>query len=183
MAKVVVGMAISLDGFVNDRNGSVSRLYPDMAAMHESEVLQEAIKTTGAVVMGRDTYDMGEGNYTGYEFQVPIFVLTHHVPDKPAKGENENLKFHFVTDGVESAIEKAKRAAGDKDVTVVGGPNVIQQLIKAGLVDEIQVDIAPVLLGGGAKLFGDQGADYMALEQIKMTKYLGITHLAFRVLK
>jgi dihydrofolate reductase len=183
MGKVVAGMAISLDGFVNDRNGNVGRLYPDMAAMRESEVIQEAIRTTGAVVMGRNSYDMGEGDFTGYEFQVPIFVLTHHVPEKPAKGENENLKFHFITGGVESAIENAKRAAGDKDVIVVGGPNVIQQLVSAGLVDELQVDIAPVLLGGGTRLFGDQGAEGIALEQIAMKKYAGLIHLAFRVLK
>jgi dihydrofolate reductase len=182
MGKVIVGMAVSLDGFINDQNGDVSRLYPDMEAMRESEVIQEAIRTTGAVVMGRETYNMGE-DYTGYEFQTPIFVLTHHVPDKPAKGENENLKFHFVTSSVDSAIEKAKRAAGDKDITVVGGPNVIRQLIRAGLVDEIQVDIAPVLLGGGTRLFDDQGAEAIELEQIDVKEYLGMTHLKFRVLK
>src|SRR3712207_4949960 len=115
MGKVVLGMTISLDGFVNDRNGSVERLYPDLAALRETEILQEAMRTTGAVVMGRRSYDMGQGDFTGYEFQVPIFVLTHHVPEKPAKGENEYLKFHFVTDGVVSAIEKAKVAAGERD--------------------------------------------------------------------
>src|SRR5512134_3586317 len=126
-------MTISLDGFVNDRNGSVSRLYPDLAALGETESLQEAIKTTGAVVMGRHAYDMAQGNFTGYEFQVPIFVVTHHVPETAAKGENDQLKFHFVTDGFESAIEQAKAAAGDKNVTLIGGANAAQQCIRTGL--------------------------------------------------
>jgi dihydrofolate reductase len=72
-------MAMSLDGFVNDPNGDVSRLYPDLDALRKTVILQEAIKTTGAVVMGRGAYDMAQGDFTGYEFQVPIFVLTHTV--------------------------------------------------------------------------------------------------------
>ena len=120
MAKVLVGMTMSLDGFVRDRNGSVDGLYPDMNALQNSEALQEQLRMTGAVVMGRRSYDMGEGDFTGYEFQVPIFVLTHRAPERAAKGENERLTFTFVTDGIESAIEKARAAAGDKDVAVIG---------------------------------------------------------------
>jgi dihydrofolate reductase len=146
-------MAMSLDGFVNDRNGDVGRLYPDLEALRKTEMLQESIKTTGAVVMGRRAYDMAEGDFTGYEFQVPIFVLSHDVPEKVAKGENERLSFTFVTDGIESAIEKAKAAAGDKYVTVIGGANTAQQCIQAGLLDEIQIGIVPVLLGEGLRLF------------------------------
>lgn len=187
MAKVIAGMVISLDGFVNDRNGDVRPLYPDMAALDESEVLQDAIRTTGAVVMGRATYDMGQGDYTGYEFQVPIFVITHHPPQQRPKGETDHLTFTFVTTGLESAIEQAKRAAGDKDVTVVGGPNLIRQLLAAGLVDELHLDIAPLLLGNGTKFFGDAAAETVApvinLEQIAMKTYLGLTHLAFRIIK
>jgi dihydrofolate reductase len=183
MAKVVLGMIISLDGYLNDRNGDVSRLYPDMNALRESEAIQEAIRTTGAVVMGKRAYEMAQGDFTGYEFQTPIFVLTHHVPEKAAKGENEQLKFHFVTDGVQSAIEQAKRAAGDKDVTVIGGADVAQQLIRAGLVDEIEVDIAPILLGSGTKLFGNQGDEAIELEQVEVKEYLGMAHLRFRVVK
>jgi dihydrofolate reductase len=127
MGKVILGTTMSLDGFINDRNGSVSRLYPDLAALRKTEMLQESIKTTGAVVMGRRAYDMAEGDFTDYEFQVPIFVLTHDAPEKAAKGENERLTFTFVTGGIESAIEKAKVAAGDKYVTVIGGANTAQQ--------------------------------------------------------
>src|SRR2546425_7627580 len=111
MAKVVVGMTLSLDGFVNDRNGSVARLYPDLAALAKTELLREAIANTGAVVMGRRAYEMAHGDFTGYEFQVPIFVLTHHPPREVAKGENARLSFSFVGD-VAAAIQKAKQAAG-----------------------------------------------------------------------
>ena len=116
MGNVIVGATMSLDGFMSDRNGEVSRLYPDLEALRRTEMLQEEIRTTGAVVMGRRAYDMAEGDLTDYEYQVPIFVLTHHVPEKVAKGANERLTFTFVTDGVESAIAKAKAAAGGKHV-------------------------------------------------------------------
>src|SRR5688572_17558525 len=103
MGKIIVGMTMSLDGYVNDRNGGVGRLYPDLEALRQTDVLQEAINKTRAVVMGRHAYDMANGDFTGYEFQVPIFVVTHHVPAKAAKGENEELKFNFITDGIERA--------------------------------------------------------------------------------
>src|SRR5262245_46153702 len=140
MGQVIVGMTMSLDGYINDQNGSVSRLYPDMYALRETEEMQEAMRTTGAVVMGRRTYDMANGDFTDYEFQTPIFVVTNHPPEKAAKGENENLKFIFVTDGIESAIAQAKAAAGDKNVVVVGGASTIQQIIKAGLADTLELD-------------------------------------------
>src|SRR6266571_2213988 len=168
MGKVIFGMTMSLDGFVNDRNGDVSRLYPDLDALRKTEMLQEAIKTTGAVVMGRRAYDMAEGDFTDYEFQVPIFVLTHDVPDMVAKGENERLSFTFVTDGIESAIEKAKAAAGDKHVMVVGGANTAQQCLRAGLVDEIHMGIVPVLFGEGLRFFEPHVNEQMELERTRV---------------
>src|ERR1051326_6540290 len=126
---------------MNDRHGDVSRLYPDFEALRETEMLQEEIRTTGAVVMGRRAYDMAEGDLTGYEYQVPIFVLTHSVPQHVIKGENDRLRVTFVMDGIESAIEKAKAASGDKHVMVVGGANTAQQCLQAGLVDEIHMGI------------------------------------------
>ena len=113
MGNVIIGATMSLDWFMNDRNGDVSRLYPDLEALRRTEMLQEEIQTTGAVVMGRRAYDMAEGDLTDYEYQVPIFVLTHHIPEKMAKGQNDQLTVTFVTDGIESAIEKAKAAAGE----------------------------------------------------------------------
>ena len=93
MGKVILGLTMSLDGFINDRNGDVGRLYPDMSELRESAILQEAIRTTGAIVMGKRAYDMALGDFTDYEFQTPIFVLTHEVPDKVARGENDKLTF------------------------------------------------------------------------------------------
>ena len=132
--------------------------------------------------MGRRAYDMAEGDFTGYEFQVPIFVLTHHVPEKVAKGENGNLRFTFVTDGIESAIEQAKAAAGDKYVAVIGGADTAQQCIQKGLLDELQIGIVPVLLGGGLRLFEHVGKQ-IELESIRVIESPGRTDLRFRVVK
>jgi dihydrofolate reductase len=154
MSKVVVGTTMSLDGFINDRNGSVDRLYPDLAALGKTEMLQESIRTTGAVVMGRHAFEMGDPDWyvDNYEYQVPIFVVTHRVPDKPPR-QDDKLTFTFVTDGIESAVRQARAAAGDKDVTVIGGADIAQQIIKAGLADEIEVGIMPILLGEGLRFF------------------------------
>ncbi len=108
LAKIVVSMTVSLDGFVNDRQGSVARLYPDLAALRKTEALHEAMANTGAVVMGRRAYEMANGDFTGYEFQVPIFVVTHQRPQAVAKGENARLSFEFVG-GVDQAVQKAEK--------------------------------------------------------------------------
>src|SRR2546421_6497622 len=108
MGNVIVGATMSLDGFMNDRHGDVSRLYQDFEALRRTEMLREEIRTTGAVVMGRRAYDMAEGDLTDYEYQVPIFVLTHHIPEKMAKGQNDRLTVTFATDGIEHALEQAQ---------------------------------------------------------------------------
>ncbi len=185
MAKVNAGMAISLDGFVQDRNGSVEALYPDLDALRNTEFLRESIRNTGAVVMGRNAFAMAEdpdslaGNY---EYQVPIFVLTHSVPKRHPK-ETGSLTITFVTDGIASAIRQAKAAAGQKDVTVIGGASTVQQCINAGLVDELDVIIMPVLLGSGLLLF-ENIPEPIRLEKIRVTDLpAGGTHLLFRVVK
>ena len=180
MAKVLVGTTMSLDGFIEDRNGSVSRLYPDLAELRTTEMLQESMRMTGAALMGRRAFDMAQGDLTGYEYQTPIFVLTHHVPETPIKGQNDKLKVHFITDGVESAVEKAKAAAGDKVVTVVGGASTAQQIIRKGLADELEIGIVPVLLGDGLRFFG---ADHLELELIRVYQSTGRTDLRYRVVK
>jgi hypothetical protein len=91
MGRVVVGMRSSVDGFVADRDGDSSALYPDIGELRENEVVKQAISSTGAVVLGRRSYDMADGDMTGYEFQVSIFVLTHNVPEKKPRGENDRL--------------------------------------------------------------------------------------------
>src|SRR5215469_11662951 len=165
MGNVIIGATLSLDGFMNDRYGDVSRLYPDLQALRSIEMLEEEIRTTGAVVMGRRAYDMAQGDLTDYEYQVPIFVLTHHIPEQVTKGQNDRLTVTFVTDGIHSAIEKAKAAAGDKHIVVVGGAQTAQQCLRAGLVDEIHMGIVPVLLGEGLRFF-----EPLANEQIELEK-------------
>jgi dihydrofolate reductase len=186
MGKVVLGMTMSLDGFINDRNGSVARLYPDLNELRNTEPLQEAIRDTGAVVMGRNAFAMaGDPDvYAGnYEFQVPIFVLTHEPPKKHPK-ETEDLTFSFVTDGIENAIEQARAAAQDKDVTIIGGASVAWQCLKAGLVDELEIDVMPVLLGDGLRLFEERNGRQMQLERLAVMELPGgRTHLRFRVIK
>ena len=181
MGKVIIGATISLDGFMNDRNGDVSRLYPDLEALRSTEMLQEEIRMTGAVVMGRRAYNMGEGDFTDYEFQVPIFVLTHHVPEKGARGENDQLTLTFVTEGIESAIKKAKAAAGDKHIMVVGGANTAQQCLRAGLVDEIHMGIVPVLFGEGLRFFEPGDNEQVELEKTRVFESPARTDLWFRV--
>jgi dihydrofolate reductase len=183
IGKVVFGMTMSLDGFVSDRDGSVQALYADFDQLRESDSVQDAIRTTGAVVMGRTAYEMAGGDFTGYEFQVPIFVLTHEPPTRAAKGENDRLSFTFVTDGIERAIQLARAAAGDKDVTVIGGAQTAQQGLRAGLFDELQIDVVPILLGGGLRLFEQTGDAPIVLETTCVAEGPGRTHLTFRVVR
>jgi dihydrofolate reductase len=183
VGRVVGGMTMSLDGFVNDRHGDVGPLYPNPDELRQTELLNEAIRTTGAVVMGRRSYDMAQDDFTGYEFQVPIFVLTHHPPVTAAKGQNERLKIHFVTDGPESAIAKAKGAAAEKDVNIVGGVNVLHQLLQKGLVDELQIGIVPIFLGAGLRMFDGMENINLNLTRTRVIESPTRTDLYFRVEK
>jgi dihydrofolate reductase len=183
MAKVILGTTMSLDGFMNDRQGSLGRLYPNLDDLRTTEMLQESMQRTGAVVMGRHAYDLADGDFTGYEYQVPIFVLTHHPPKQASKGTNEKLTVTFVIDGIERAIETAKAAAGDKDVTIVGGASTAQQIINAGLFDEIEIGIIPVLLGAGLRFFDNIAAQNIELEKIRVLESPGRTDLRYRVIK
>jgi len=186
MSKVVAGMTISLDGFVNDSSGSVASLYSDFESFKETEPFMESIEKTGAVVMGRNAFAMAKDPdwYAhNYEYQVPIFVVTHQIPDKHPR-ETDNLSFTFVTDGVESAIQQAKLAAGDKDVTVIGGASVIRQCLMAEVVDELHIDVMPILLCGGLRFFEDPGNPPALLERLDVVDLpAGRTHLKFRVLR
>jgi dihydrofolate reductase len=183
MGKVILGTTMSLDGFINDRYGDVSRLYPDLEALRKTELLRESIQNTGAVVMGRHAYDMAKGDLTGYEYQVPIFVLTHDAPQMTAKGENERLTITFVSDGIESAIQKAQAAAGNKNIQVIGGADTAQQCLKAGLVDELVIGIMPILLGEGLRFFEHINADEIQLIKIRVLETPDRSDLVFRVIK
>jgi dihydrofolate reductase len=178
---------MSLDGFINDGHGSVGALYPDLPALQEILPMKESIKNTGAVVMGRNSFNMAEDPDSladNYEYQVPIFVLTHQPPQRQPK-ENGAISFTFVTDGIESAIRQAKAAAADKDVTVIGATNTAQQCLRAGLVDELHIDVMPVLLGSGLRFFEEgSNLNHIQLERIQVMELpSGRTHLKFRVVK
>lgn len=169
MGKVIAGMTMSLDGFINDSNGNTGSLYPDFPELLKAPSFKKMIDQTGAVVMGRNLYQMADPFLWAtddYEFQTPIFVLTHNPPGKHPKG-NDKLSFTFVTDGIESAVSKALSAAGNKDVQVIGGANTIQQCLNAGLCNELVIDIIPILLGNGVRLFENIDTNKIKLERIK----------------
>lgn len=185
MGKVVLGMTMSLDGFINDPDGSVGALYHDFDTLQDSEPMKASIQNTGAVVMGRKAFAMADDpdSYAGnYEYQVPIFVLTHQAPKKHPK-ETEDLTFTFVMDGIKSAVDQAKAAARDKDVTIIGGASVIQQCLNARLADELQIDLMPVFLGGGLRLLEDIDPE-LHLERVGVMELpAGRIHMKFRVTK
>jgi dihydrofolate reductase len=155
----------------------------------ESDLLEESTAKIGAYVMGRRMFSGGEGPWENDPkadgwwgddppFRAPVFVVTHH-PREPVE-KQEGTTYTFVTDGVEAAIEQARAAAGDKDASIAGGASLVQQALEAGLVDEFQVNVAPVLLGGGIRLFGESRPN------IELTGVVGspaVTHLRYRVVK
>jgi dihydrofolate reductase len=203
MGKVVVDITTSLDGFIAGPNDGPEvplghggeRLHEwvyDLASWREphglaggktntdSEVLDEALRTTGAVIIGRRMFDNAKGWGEEPPFHMPVFVLTHEAREPVTK---EATTFTFVNDGIESALEQAKEAAGDKNVSVGGGANTVQQYLRAGLLDDIQIHVAPLLLGGGVRLFEHLGANPVALEQTRVIDSPAVTHLRFRVVK
>jgi dihydrofolate reductase len=183
MGKVIAGMTMSLDGFINDRNGSAQSLSPDFEELHDVPSFQAMIANTGAVIMGRHTYEMADPFMWAnddYEFQTPIFVLTHTPPEKYPKG-NGKLSFTFVTDGIESAVSQAKQAADGKDIQVIGA-NTIQQCLNSGLCDELGVDLMPILLGKGLRLFENIDTDKIKLERAKVEETTAVrTSITFKL--
>ena len=154
-----------------------------------SRVTEEASENIGAAVMGRNMFGpvgggpWGDGEWTGWwgdnpPYHYPVFVVTHH-PRDPVELEG-GTTFHFVTDGIASALEQARAAAGGKDVMVWGGGDVIRQYLAAGLLDELELHVVPVLLGGGAGIFEGIG-DAVTLEQVRVVEAPGVAHLKYRV--
>ena len=188
MGKVILDMAMSLDGFINGPNDSDGGLYnwyfapPSEATKGSQMVIEESITNTGAIVMGRRTYDTGDrqDGFADTPYKCTHYVLTHHPPEKPAKG---STIFVFVTDGIESALRQAKKAAGDRDIAIGGGANVAQQTLSAGLVNKIQIHLVPVLLGDGVHLFDHLGAEAVELEMTRVIDAPGVTHLQYRVIR
>jgi dihydrofolate reductase len=132
----------------------------------------------GAIISGRRTFDIAGGWKGGHPVDAPIFVLTRH---PPTNGE-WSPRVSFVTDGLDRALELAQEAAGDR-IVAVSGASVAQQLLRAGKLDEIQVSVAPLLLGGGVRLLEHFGPDPIELEQTRVIASDGVTHLRYRVLR
>jgi dihydrofolate reductase len=210
MTRLFCDISMSLDGFVAGPNQTLEQpLGEGGEKLHEwafglasfrerhgleggetnadSEVVEETLRATGAVVMGRRMFSGGEGpwqddpNADGWwgddpPFRVPVFVLTQHARETAIK--QGGTSFTFVTDGIKSALDQARAAAGTKDVLVAGGASVVQQYLEAGLLDELQIHLAPVLLGEGVRLF-----DRLAPAELEATRVIAspaVTHLTFR---
>jgi dihydrofolate reductase len=155
----------------------------------DGDLVLASVARTGAVIMGRRMFSGGSGPWAedpnadawwgdNPPFHVPVFILTHH--ERESVEKEGGTTFHFVTDGIESALEQARVAAGDKDVAIAGGAQVAQQYLRAGVVDDVTLHLAPMLLGGGASLFGDLGTDL----RLKLTNLLEAphaTHLQYEV--
>jgi len=154
-----------------------------------SPLVQEGQARMGAVVMGRNMFGGGPGAWgddpwDGWwgddpPFHVPVFVLTHHQRESLEK--QGGTTFIFVTDGIESALAQAKEAADDKDVALGGGADVAQQYLAAGLIDELQLNVAPLLLGAGTRLFEDGAGAGAELEPTLVVETPDVTHLRYRV--
>jgi dihydrofolate reductase len=204
MGKVGTGLSMSLDGFIAGPNdgpqsplgeggerlfawyssGDTEYRLPGTEMVFEvspqsAELLREAHAKMGAFVTGRRTFDITNGWGGSPPLGVPTFVLTHTVPQEWVY---EGSPFTFVTDGVQSALEQAKAVAGDKDVAV-GAASIVQQCIRAGLLEEIHVDLVPVLLGDGVRLFDHLDTEPIELESTRVIEGAGVTHLTFRVVK
>jgi dihydrofolate reductase len=150
-------------------------------------IAEEILGNVGATIMGRNMFGGGPGPWRndpwkGYwgdnpPYHHPVFVLTRH-PREALEMEG-GTTFHFVTDGIESALEQAMAAAGDQDVSIGGGANVVQQYLAAGLLDEMVISVVPVLLGGGARLFDNLGDSVPKLEQVHAIEAPGVTHIRY----
>jgi dihydrofolate reductase len=152
-------------------------------------VVEGMFENVAATVMGRNMFGGGPGPWgddpwPGWwgenpPYHHPVFVITHH-PREPLELEG-GTTFHFVTDGIESALEQAKAAAGGKDVSLGGGARAVQQYLAAGLLDEMLISIVPVFLGGGSRLFGGLGDPLPKLEQVQAIEAPGVTHIRYRM--
>ncbi len=203
MGTVHASLGMSLDGFLAGPNAGphnalgdggmrIHRWVYDLEAWRErqslaggrtnqdDEVSRETYARTGAFVMGRRMFDEGEVGWPDPPpFRAPVFVLTNH-PREPWVRQG-GTTFTFVTDGIESALEQAKAAAGDKDVQIAGGANTVRQFLEAGLLEELQIHLAPVLLGEGVRLFDQVDLERVELEPTRVIDSPRVTHLRYRL--
>ncbi len=200
MGPVVVDLSVSVDGFVAGPNdgpdnplgdgggplfawwmGGTERVGPDdrfRPVPRSMEVAREAFGY-GAVIIGRRTFDIAQGWGGHHPLGCPFFLLTHNPPDRwvgPGTGGT------VVTDGIESALEKARAVAGDRVISV-GAADVAQQYLRAGLLDEMRLSVAPVVLGGGVRLLDNLDGCQFSLEQTRVVESDGVTHMWYRVMR
>ena len=198
MTQVYIDLAISLDGYTAGPNQRLDEPFGDgvdgrlhrwmFEAREESAAEIERVTCAGAYVMGRNMFGPGRGawdlDWTGWwgddpPYHAPVFVLTHHERE-PLEMEG-GTTFTFVTGGIESALEQARAAAGDKDVAIAGGAAVARQYLAAGHADELRLHIAPVVLGAGERLL--DGAGDLALEPLEVRGTSLVTHVRYRVVR
>jgi dihydrofolate reductase len=193
MGKVIFDMSVSVDGFMNGANAHIDNPMGDGGeqlhdwAMGGDEqnrvILQNSVGGLGALISGRRNYDnairwWGANGPTG-DARRPLFVVTHEAP----KESPENGVYTFVTGGIEQALQMAKAAAGDKDVAIMGGADIGQQYLRAGLVDEIGIHVIPVLFGSGTRMLEHFGDEHLQLEVIDVIPTPTATHIRYRIVK
>jgi dihydrofolate reductase len=194
MGKVVFDISMSLDGFIAGANrtpeeplGDRGEHLHDWAFNSKDEynrnLISQSVSTTGAVICGRRTYDdsmpwWGANGPTG-DARLPVFVVTHNLPKEVPEGG----VYTFVTDGIKIALQKAKQAADEKNVSVMGGADLGQQYIKAELVDELSIHLVPVLFGSGTQMFSNLGETHIQLEPVQTIETPEAIHLRLRIVK
>ncbi|OQO92775.1 deaminase [Saccharomonospora piscinae] len=205
MSIVTADLAISLDGFiagpnitadnpVGDRGIELHEWFAGLASWRERQNLSGGVDNTdsrilgawfdgtGAVVMGRTMFDTGELPWgENPPFRAPVFVLTNR--PRPVLEKAGGTSFTFVSDGIESALKQAREAAGDRNVDIAGGAQTVRQYLRAGLIDELQLHVVPILLGAGVPLFDGIGSDMPSLEQVRVVEGESAAHLTYRVIR
>jgi dihydrofolate reductase len=196
MGTVFVDISMSLDGFIAGPNDDVDPLHEWLYGLKgfrephgmeggttdpDSEVIDEAMNRSGAVIVGRRMYDLAGGWGDNPPFHKPVFVLTHRAREPLVK--EGGTTFTFVTDGAASALAQARGVADDRDISIGGGASTVQQYLGAGLVEEMQIHIVPVLLGAGIRLFEGIAPELVRLETTRVIDSPAVTHLRFRVLR
>ena len=198
MGTIAAGFSMSLDGFIAGPGDDTSLVFAWMfsgdtdlkvsigdqgvdlkMSSEKADEYQEMSHGTGAIISGRRMFDVAHAWGGKHPMNVPVVVVTHHVPPEWA---GKDSPFTFVTDGIESAIAKARVIAGGKGIGV-GGADIARQCLKLGLLDEIHIDLVPVLLGQGVRLFEYMGIEPVHLESTGVSTSPGVTHLSFRILK
>lgn len=200
MGSILLDVTMSLDGFITGPNVGVElplgeggeRLHGWMATPNQggdwhqtaasevdARVKQELFAKTGAVVMGRRSFDVGIGPWGDTPYPLPCFVVTHQAREDLVR---QSGTFTFVTEGIQGALQRARAAAGERDVCLMGA-EIAQQCLSAGLLDELHIHLAPVLIGDGRRLFDHLGTGPIELERTSVIQSPYVTHLRFRVVK